>query len=113
MRFRNLWLAAVVSAFSLPAAVGAQSSGDNARAPAVGELQSQPAINQPAANASGGGSSVDADTFNQVDTDEDGFISRDEAKGTSLQNRFDLLDLNHDGQLSPSEMDAGSAAPKK
>jgi EF hand domain-containing protein len=89
MTFRNLWLAAVVSALSLPAVVGAQSSGDKARPPAA---------------------SIDADTFNRMDTDEDGFISRDEAKGTSLENRFVLLDLDHDGQLSPSEVDAGSAA---
>jgi EF hand domain-containing protein len=105
MRFRNLWLAAVVSAFSLPAAVGAQSTADSVHQPATSERQ-----NPPAANASGGGSSFDADMFNRMDTDEDGFISRDEAKGTSLENRFELLDLDHDGQLSPSEVDAGSAA---
>jgi hypothetical protein len=108
MRFRNLWLAVVVCAFSLPAAVGAQSTADSVHQPAASERQ-----DQPAANASGGGSSVDADTFNRIDTDEDGFISRDEAKGTSLENRFDLLDVNHDDQLSPSEVDAGSAAPGK
>jgi hypothetical protein len=80
MRLRNFCLAAVVSAFSLPAAVGAQPSAE--------------------------GSRLDAAAFNLIDLDQDGFITREEARGTVLENRFDQLDVNHDGKLSPSEAGA-------
>jgi hypothetical protein len=107
VRFRILWLAAVVSAFSLPAAVGAQPLGDGVHAPSAGQ-----ALGEAAAEASAGGSSAGTAGFNTMDLDQDGFISRDEARGTNLENQFDRLDRDHDGQLSPSEVDAVRGADR-
>jgi len=80
MRFRNLFLSA---ALLLPVALGAQTMN--------------PPADEPVA-------------FQTLDENDDGFISRDEAKGTYLANRFDALDTDHDGRLSPSEVAAGSPA---
>jgi Ca2+-binding EF-hand superfamily protein len=52
---------------------------------------------------------MDTATFNRFDLDQDGFITREEAAGSALANRFDELDRNHDGRLSPSELRAGVA----
>src|SRR5439155_13052724 len=84
---RSLLIAAL-TALSLPLSALAQYSADTAATP--------------------GG--IDSDTFNQIDLDQDGFITRDEAAGTELADRFDQLDTNHDGQPSPSEITAGSAS---
>jgi Ca2+-binding EF-hand superfamily protein len=39
----------------------------------------------------------------RMDTDDNGMISKEEAKGP-LSKRFDKIDLNSDGQLSPKEL---------
>ena len=39
---------------------------------------------------------------------EKGFITREEAAGSELANRFDELDKNHDGKLSQSELGASA-----
>jgi hypothetical protein len=55
-----------------------------------------------------------------MDKNKDGSISREEAKGTSLEKDFSKLDKNNDGKLSQGEIAAassgaasGSTAPKK
>jgi len=100
MQFRNLFLSA---ALSVPMALGAQTMDGSAASDA-----DQPDV-QPSA-AAVGSVSDEAVGFQTLDENEDGFISRDEAKGTSLENRFDALDTDHDGRLSPSEVNAGRAA---
>jgi hypothetical protein len=100
MQFRNLFLSA---ALSLPVALGAQTMNPPDTTPPAAE----------AADAAAGGSASASDepvSFQTLDENEDGFISRDEAKGTYLANRFDALDTDHDGRLSPSEVAAGSPA---
>jgi hypothetical protein len=51
--------------------------------------------------------------FSTMDKNNDGYISRDEAKDATWSNRFTELDKDNDGRLSQSEysaMQAGSAA---
>ena len=100
MRYRNLFLAA---ALSVPMAIGAQTM-DGSAASDAGQPDVQPS------SAAGASVSDEAAGFQTLDDNEDGFISRDEASGTYLAPRFDALDTDHDGQLSPSEVAAGSPA---
>lgn len=68
----------------------------------------------PAGAAAGGTAAGDpAVAGHHLDTDRDGFISRAEAKGSSaLSNRFDQLDGDRDGKLSPFEFGgAGTDSP--
>lgn len=54
--------------------------------------------------------------FSALDTNHDGYISRDEARDASWANRFSELDQDNDGRLSQSEfgaMNAGSGATGK
>jgi hypothetical protein len=109
MQFRNLFLSA---ALCVPMALSAQTmdrpAGSNADQPdaAPPAAEAQPEA-QPS-SAAGGSASDERLGFQTLDENEDGFISRDEAKGTYLANRFDALDTDHDGRLSPSEVGAGS-----
>ncbi|WP_296224727.1 EF-hand domain-containing protein [Ralstonia sp. UBA689] len=51
--------------------------------------------------------------FKAIDTNGDGQISRDEAKGHAwLEKNFDQIDTNHDGQLSKEELAAWRKAHK-
>src|SRR5262245_31608514 len=62
--------------------------------------------------------------FKALDKNKDGFISRDEAKGTPHDKDFTMLDKNKDGKLSRDEhaaapehagakSDSGGSAPKR
>lgn len=46
--------------------------------------------------------------FHIYDLDGDGFITREEWMGTDAV--FDALDVNHDGKITPQEMEAGLGA---
>lgn len=47
-------------------------------------------------------------SFNRLDKNKDGFISRDEVgKRSALAKRFDKLDADHDGKLSRAEYAPG------
>lgn len=49
--------------------------------------------------------------FIQLDTNKDGFVERDEAKRSAdTTARFEELDIDRDGRLSASELQAGEAA---
>ena len=51
--------------------------------------------------------------FKAIDTNGDGQVSRDEAKGHAwLEKNFDQIDTNHDGQLSKDELAAWHKAHK-
>jgi Ca2+-binding EF-hand superfamily protein len=47
--------------------------------------------------------------FKSLDKDNDGYISRDEAKDTPYESAFSELDKDGDGKLSPSEHAAAPA----
>ena len=48
-----------------------------------------------------------SEAFKNIDTNGDGQISRDEAKGhPMLEKNFDAIDTNKDGQLSKAELKA-------
>lgn len=46
---------------------------------------------------------VDAETFDTLDTNSDGYISTSEAQGTSIESIFVQLDTNKDGYVSKEE----------
>ena len=46
-----------------------------------------------------------AAAFKRLDTNNDGYISKDEFTARALK-RFDEIDTNHDGKISPAEMNA-------
>lgn len=45
----------------------------------------------------------DAETFETLDLNSDGYISTSEAKGTSIESVFVQLDANKDGYISKEE----------
>jgi hypothetical protein len=57
--------------------------------------------------AGGTGGATPSDTFMRLDTNQDNLISRQEAQSDSTL-RFDELDKNGDGVISPSEYSSGS-----
>jgi hypothetical protein len=82
----------VAAAFALPLTV--QAGGDK----------------QSASGAAAGASQSGAEKmFQSLDKNKDGFISREEAKGTPHDKDFAKLDTNHDGKLSRQEH---AAAPE-
>ena len=102
MKLRNLCLTAVLAALSLPALA---AEPVDQRPPTNTNELSAPA--QPSA-AAGGSASDEAVGFPALDENGDGFITPDEAKGTYLAPKFDAIDTDRDGRLSPSEVGAGS-----
>jgi EF hand domain-containing protein len=91
MKRRTLISLSIAAALALP--LTAQAGGDKA-----------------ASNASQGSSASGAEAmFKSLDKNKDGFVSRDEAKGTPHEKDFAKLDKNHDGKLSRAEH---AAAPE-
>ena len=87
----------LAAAVALPGAVLAAGNDPAARAPAASGTAPRDA-----------GSPM---TFNSLDTNKDGHVSRDEAKNSSeLSKQFSQLDKDGDGKLSAAEL-AGSPAP--
>jgi Ca2+-binding EF-hand superfamily protein len=83
MRLKTLVAVAVAAALAVPLSTYAQADKPS-KAPSAGAFQS-------------------------ADKDNDGSVSREEAKGTPLEKDFDKLDKDNDGKLSASEA-AGAGA---
>ena len=84
---RKTLFAALVAAAVFPLAATAGNTGTHDKAAA----------------ANGGNDGGAAAMFKSMDKNGDGFISKDEAKGTPHDADFASLDKNGDGKLSPEE----------
>jgi hypothetical protein len=79
MNVKTLIAAAIATAFAMPLSAGA--AGDK---------------------ASSGDSGAEK-MFKSLDKNNDGFLSKDEVKGTPYDKEFTTLDKNHDSKLSRQE----------
>ena len=105
MNAKSLITAAVAAAFALPLA--AYADGDKASSSGG---SSAAASSSGGGQASAGASSGAEQMFKDLDKNKDGFISREEAKGSPHEKEFDKLDKNGDGKLSREEHAAAHKA---
>ena len=103
-----------VHAFLATSALFLAMSGMSARAQDANAPAAQaPATAQAPQNTARAGKPGHHGGFKALDTNGDGQISRDEAKGHAwLEKNFDQIDTNHDGQLSKDELAAWHKAHK-
>ena len=90
MRLKTLVAVAVAAAFVVPLLTQAQSD-------------------KASSGTSAGATAPGSPTFESLDKNNDGYISRDEAKDTPYESAFSELDKDGDGNLSPSEHAAAPA----
>jgi Ca2+-binding EF-hand superfamily protein len=100
MTFKTLIAAAVAAAFALP--FSASAAGDKADKAASSSDKSAAS----GATKSDGGAEA---MFKALDKNNDGFMSKEEVKGTPHDKDFSKLDKNNDGKLSREEH---AAAPE-
>jgi hypothetical protein len=69
------------------------------------------AVNTPAASGTSSATGQTPPIFEQLDYDQDGYISQEEAKRSpEVAARFKELDSDHDGKISKAEFRAGMEA---
>jgi hypothetical protein len=91
-----------LSTLLLIAALPMAALAADPKAPAANEAP----IDMPATSA---GSTAGSSLFNQLDSNHDGSISKEEAKRSAeVSATFDSLDANHDGAISASEYAKGA-----
>jgi len=96
-------MAATLASAQTPRTMHAQS-GDTASS-GHSAANARPAKARPRNAVDRTSSDPGAATFKSLDTNGDGYISRDEAgESVELSRRFDALDRNRDGRLSPGEV---------
>lgn len=100
MNRKILIAAAVASAFAVPFTASAADNDTTRAAPAS---KSEKAHGSSASGRSTGSAAL----FDRLDKNQDGFVTRDEARdATELQGRFAEADKDNDGKISRSEMRA-------
>lgn len=112
MKLKTLIAVAAASAFPcLALAQAATSQPQEGRTPpgtraSPGSIEDQSAKSAPGTGTSASGRTTgSAALFSRLDRNNDGFVSRDEARdATELQGRFAELDKDNDGKISASEM---------
>ena len=122
MMFKTLIAAAVAAAFALP--FSASAGGDKADKAASGSSAGTSTSGSASAGGTSGSAGNKADKassgatksdggaeamFKSLDKNKDGFMSKEEVKGTPHDKDFSSLDKNHDGKLSREEH---AAAPE-
>jgi hypothetical protein len=111
---------AVAAAFAVPLAASAQADKPKDHSSATHGNTSSTPINsgsntpeRPAATPKAEGGASTGETansgFDALDTNHDGYLSRDETRDATWSNRFSELDKDNDGRLSQSEFDAMQA----
>ena len=94
---------ALVAAFAFATVATAQSTGGTPRAPDEG----------PTTRSGTTGPSGAAPSFEALDKNHDGYISRMEAADGGLTRSFTELDKNNDGRLDPAEFAAQAERPSR
>ena len=114
MNLKTVIALAIAAAFAAPVAAQTSSGTDNrvtGGTNAPDRPANAPKSETPAAatggTAAAGGTA--ASGFSALDRNNDGHISRDEARDASWSNRFTELDRDNDQRLSQSEFDAMSS----
>ena len=125
MKMKTLIAVAIAGAFAVPFAAQASADGDRmilaqassgapgGAAGAPGGAAAGSSGGQAGAGAPGTGPGVAPTDMTQLDKNNDGYVSREEASDESaLNSRFSELDKDSDGRISRSEWDAmqGSSA---
>jgi hypothetical protein len=100
MKLNRLIAAAMAAALVVPLSALAQGTSSAIQPPSAGK-----AAGEKAGGSSGGAEAM----FKSLDKNGDGYISKDEAKGTPHEKEFARLDKNSDGKLSREEH---AAAPE-
>jgi Ca2+-binding EF-hand superfamily protein len=80
-------------------------SKPSANTPGVGDSKpSKPSENKPAETADA--KKPAGPSFDSLDKNADGRLTREELKGTPLEDKFDEIDTNKDGKIDPKEYEA-------
>ena len=101
MKLKKVIVLAIAAAFAGPVAA---QSGSGTVQPKDSNPAAAPKAFGGGVDRSGGGAS--AGGFASMDRNNDGYISRDEARDAAWSNRFTELDKDNDGRLSQSEFNA-------
>ena len=111
MKLKTLIAVAAAGAFPcLALAQAATSQPQEGRTPpgtraSPGSIEDQSAKRAPGGTSATGRTTGSAALFERLDKNQDGFVTRDEARdATELQGRFAELDKDNDGKISASEM---------
>jgi hypothetical protein len=107
MKPNTLIAAAVAAVLVVPLSALAQGAANDIQPPSAGKAAGEKAGGSPGTSgrANGGAEAM----FKSLDKNGDGYISKDEAKGTPHEKEFAQLDKNKDGKLSREEH---AAAPE-
>jgi hypothetical protein len=112
MKPNTLVAAAVAAVLVVPLGAVAQAPSSDIQPPSAGKAAGEKAGGSSGTSGSAGstrsGGGAEA-MFKSLDKNGDGYISKDEAKGTPHEKEFARLDKNSDGKLSREEH---AAAPE-
>jgi hypothetical protein len=98
LKSKSIIAAAIAAAFALPLA--AYAAGTDAPS----------GTKSPAKSGMSSGNGGSMSTMKQLDTNNDSYVSKDEAKKSSaISKRFSQLDKDSDGKLSATELSAAEA----